>query len=237
MSWHVLSNFLPPSHWTKPFICSLFILTATLQCGYYYNYHFTDKKTVAHRGDITVLPKELTWKLRISWFPAVVWMLSCTRMMKPGWQLMPVYAVEFRTAPDEQEPLQRCSIDAAVYISLSALPGFLGGSDSQESACSAGDSDSISGSERSPGEGNDYLLQYSCLENSMDRGTWWATVHGVTKSQTRLSDSNYYHYKRPPIASRSFSPSPSPYLQSRQTWVSFDLADPFHPCGYRCAQK
>ena len=41
---------------------------------------------------------------------------------------MPVYAVEFRTAPDEQEPLQRCSIDAAVYISLSALPGFLGGS-------------------------------------------------------------------------------------------------------------
>ena len=94
---------------------------------------------------------------------------------------MPVYAVEFRTAPDEQEPLQRCSIDAAVYISLSALPGFLGGSDSQESACSAGDSDSISGSGRSPGEGNGYLLQYSCLKNFLDRGTWRATIHGGLK--------------------------------------------------------
>ena len=43
---------------------------------------------------------------------------------------MPVYAVVFRTAPDEKEPLQRCSIDAAICISLSALPGFPGGSDS-----------------------------------------------------------------------------------------------------------
>ena len=42
----------------------------------------------------------------------------------------------------------------------------------------------ITGLGRSPGEGNDNLLQYSCLENTMDRGAWWATVHGVTKSQT-----------------------------------------------------
>ena len=47
---------------------------------------------------------------------------------------------------------------------------------------------SIPGSERCPGEGNDNPLQYPCLENSMDRGAWWATVHGVTKSQRRLSD-------------------------------------------------
>ena len=46
------------------------------------------------------------------------------------------------------------------------------------------DLDSISGSGRSPGEGNGNPLQYSCLENPMDRGTWWATVHGVAKSQT-----------------------------------------------------
>ena len=46
----------------------------------------------------------------------------------------------------------------------------------------------IPGSGISPREGNDKPLQYSCLENSMDRGAWWATVHGVTKSQTRLSD-------------------------------------------------
>ena len=48
------------------------------------------------------------------------------------------------------------------------------------------DIDSIHGTERSPGEGNGNPLQCSCLENPMDRGTWWATVHGVTKSGTRL---------------------------------------------------
>ena len=53
------------------------------------------------------------------------------------------------------------------------------GSDSKESACSAGDPGSIPGLGRSPGEGNGNPLQYSCLGNSMDRGTWWATVHGV----------------------------------------------------------
>ena len=46
---------------------------------------------------------------------------------------------------------------------------------------SAGDLDSIPGSGRSPGEGNDNPLQYSCLENPRDRGAWWATVHGVTR--------------------------------------------------------
>ena len=66
--------------------------------------------------------------------------------------------------------------------------GFPGGSDSKESACNAGDPGSIPGSGRSPGEGNGYLLQYSCLENSMDGGAWQDTVHGVTKSQTRLRD-------------------------------------------------
>ena len=64
--------------------------------------------------------------------------------------------------------------------------GFPGGSDCKESACNAGDSDLIPGLERSPGEGNGNLLQYSCLENPMDRGDWWATVHGVAKSRIRL---------------------------------------------------
>ena len=74
---------------------------------------------------------------------------------------MPLYAVVFRPAPDEREPLQRCSIDAVICILLSALLGFPGGSDSQESPCNAGDSDSISGSGRSPGEGKGYPRQYS----------------------------------------------------------------------------
>ena len=56
------------------------------------------------------------------------------------------------------------------------------------SACNVGDPGFIPGLGRSPGEGNGNALRYSCLENSMDRGAWSDTVHGVTKSQTRLSD-------------------------------------------------
>ena len=61
----------------------------------------------------------------------------------------------------------------------------------KESACSAGDTDDIgliSGLGRSPGGGNGNPLQYSCLENPMDRGTLWATVHGVAKSGAQLSN-------------------------------------------------
>ena len=57
-----------------------------------------------------------------------------------------------------------------------------------QSAFSVGDSGSIPGSGRSPGEGNGYPVQYSGLENSKDRGAWQATVHGVAKNQTRLSN-------------------------------------------------
>ena len=58
------------------------------------------------------------------------------------------------------------------------------GSDGKESDCSAGDPGSVPSLGKSPGEENGYPLQYSCLENPMDRGAWWATAHGVTKSQT-----------------------------------------------------
>ena len=64
--------------------------------------------------------------------------------------------------------------------------GFSGGSDSKESVCSAGDAGSIPGSGRSPGRGHGNPLQYSCLENSMDTGPWWATVYGVAKSRAQL---------------------------------------------------
>ena len=62
----------------------------------------------------------------------------------------------------------------------------------KESACNEGDLGSIPGSGRSPGEGNGNPLQYSCLENPMDREAWWATIHGVTKSRTRLSNFTLY---------------------------------------------
>ena len=71
---------------------------------------------------------------------------------------------------------------------------FPGGSDSKESACNAGDAGSILGSGRSPGGGHGNPLQYSCLENSMDRGGWWAMVHATAELDTteRLSLSSVY---------------------------------------------
>ena len=62
--------------------------------------------------------------------------------------------------------------------------GFPGGSNGKESACNAGDPSSIPGLEKSPGEENGNPLQYSFLENSMDRGSWWAAIHVVKKTQT-----------------------------------------------------
>ena len=62
------------------------------------------------------------------------------------------------------------------------------GSDGKDSTCNARDPGSIPGSGSSVGEGNGYPLQCSCLENSMNRGAWWATAHGIAKSQTRLND-------------------------------------------------
>ena len=64
---------------------------------------------------------------------------------------------------------------------LGRIMGFLPSSVGKESACNAGDMGSIPGSGRSPGEGNGNPLQYSCLENPMDRGPLWATVHGVAR--------------------------------------------------------
>ena len=69
----------------------------------------------------------------------------------------------------------------------SSIVGFPGGSDGEESACHVRGPGSIPGLGRSPGEGNGNPLQYSCLENPMDRGAWQAIVHGVTKSWARLS--------------------------------------------------
>ena len=68
--------------------------------------------------------------------------------------------------------------------------GFPGGTVVKNSPANAGDTrdaGSTSGSERCPGERNGNPLQYSCLENAMNRGAWWATVHGVTKNQTPLN--------------------------------------------------
>ena len=69
------------------------------------------------------------------------------------------------------------------YGRILSTQGFLSGAVVKNPPANVGDTGSIPGLGRSSGEGNDYLLQYFCLENSMDRGAWWATVHEVTKSQ------------------------------------------------------
>ena len=71
---------------------------------------------------------------------------------------------------------------------------FPGGSDGKESTCNAGDWGSIPGSGRSPGEGNGYPLQYSCLQNPMNRGDWWATVQGFMTLRVihgRITNTHY----------------------------------------------
>ena len=82
--------------------------------------------------------------------------------------------------------------------------GFPGGSNGKESSCNAGNLHSMPGSGRLPGEGNGNPLQHSCLENPMDRGAWWATVHGVAKSQTRLIDFTFTVYYSSVFVSTGF---------------------------------
>ena len=82
-----------------------------------------------------------------------------------------------------------CFLICCLVLSWSFLGGFLGGKDS---ACNAGDLVSIPGLGRSSGESNSNPLQYSCLENSMNRRFCWSTVHGVANSQTWLSNFHFH---------------------------------------------
>ena len=75
-----------------------------------------------------------------------------------------------------------------VWSDIIQILGFPSGADGKESACNGGDPGSISGWGRSAREGIGYPLQYSCLENSTDRGAWQATVHGVAQNWTQLGD-------------------------------------------------
>ena len=90
------------------------------------------------------------------------------------------------------------------------LKGFRGGSDGKASVCNAGDPRLIPGWGRSPGEGNGHLLQYSCLENSMDREPWWAIVNGVTKTRTLLSDFTFFHFRLKDLAMGSMHKGSNP---------------------------
>ena len=78
--------------------------------------------------------------------------------------------------------------DICVCLHICIYMGFPGDSVGKESTCNAGDPGLIPGWGRPPGERNGNPLQNSCLENLMDRGTWWATIHGVAKSWTQPND-------------------------------------------------
>ena len=82
------------------------------------------------------------------------------------------------------ETLLNNTLDPTTFIDISFPVGSVG----KEAPCNVGDLGLIPGWGRSPGEGNGNPLQYSCLENSMDRGAWWTTFHGVTKESDRMSD-------------------------------------------------
>ena len=84
---------------------------------------------------------------------------------------------------------KECSNYHTIALISHASKDFPGGSDGKASAYNAGDLGSIPGSGRSPGEGNGNPLQYSCLENPMDGGAWWATVHGLAKSRIQRETS------------------------------------------------
>ena len=85
----------------------------------------------------------------------------------------------FYFVSSSQIALRNCSKEEGVEASINM--GLPSDSVGKESACNAGDPGLIPGLERSFGEGNGNLLQYSRLENSVDKGAWWATVHGVTR--------------------------------------------------------
>ena len=106
--------------------------------------------------------------------------------------------------------------------------GFPGGSEGKESICNAGDPALIPGSGRSPGEGNCYPLQYSCLESPMDRGGWWATVQEVAKIWTWLSDQHFHFFK---YSSNNTSRT---NLSANFTFFFFLINISFHTLPYSC---
>ena len=122
-------------------------------------------------------------------FPGIYWkcflLASYIDCVYLSWYLHNYIKVAFLPICFFQKTLDFLKKDYSVFFVFSGSPG---GSDGKESTCNAGNLGSVPGSERSPREGNGYPLHYSYLENPMDRGACRATVHGVTKSWTRLSD-------------------------------------------------
>ena len=137
-------------------------------------YHFKKVITISHQlGFLKALSKCHMLSKRL--------LLTCLGI-ELKWRRMTAHSED--TGKRTSKPAAPTLICVSVHLTL----GFPGGSDSKEPACNVGDPGSIPGSGRSRGEGIGYLLQYSCLKNSMDRGAWGAAAHGVAKTQTRPSN-------------------------------------------------
>ena len=109
-----------------------------------------------------------------------------------------------KTDKEKMTTAQSGNSDGKFKTGMWRSGGFPDGSDGKESACNAGGWGSIPGSVRSPGEGNGYPLQYSCLGNPRDRGTWRTMVHGIAKTWTPLSD-QHFHFHMENGTSKIFS--------------------------------
>ena len=173
----VLGLHLPKSYWVKPPRCLQVV------------------------SGIRASLAQLTWPLTINPAPGDLngWLRvrtaacqNCHSLMECLWRGIPhlnIQPPEIGTRT-HKTLVQWCPGDSCEGFSsvLYTTLGFPGGSDGNGSACNAGDPGSIPGLGRSLGGGHGCPLQYSCLANPMDRGAWWAKVHGVAKCQTRLSD-------------------------------------------------
>ena len=175
---------------------------------YYYSYHFPDVRTTDayEQGVIPCWGCPLTngphpsWVLRV--FSGIMWSVWSSAELVGDLKVQ----ASHQTDEETKSPWEDSHILKVTQVLNVRTKDFPGGSDGKASACNAGDEGLIPGLGRSPGEGNGTPLQISCLENPMDGGAWWATVCGVAKSWTQLSDS-CFHLHGFGHQSPSFKPS------------------------------
>ena len=133
------------------------------------------RESAGNVGDLGSIPGKIPW--RRAWQPTPVFLPGESH----GHRSMAGYS-----------PWGHKELDTTKQPHFDFLQSLLWWLKMVKSACNAGDPRSIPGSGRSPGEGNGNPLQYSCLENPMDIGAWRATVHGVTKNRTQLSNFHFH---------------------------------------------